>query len=94
MPHAYTKNQFVEQPAIGLFAELGWIAVSALGKLFGRSRGDETHSSPAESQSLLTSSPTITKHLLNIFSSGELAEDSVCSILEHTAADGKTFQTT
>ena len=24
MPHAYTKNQFVEQPAIGLFAEPGW----------------------------------------------------------------------
>jgi hypothetical protein len=27
----------------------------------------------------------ITKHLLNIFSTGEVAEDSVCSILEHTA---------
>ena len=38
--------------------------------------------------------PAITKHLLNICSTGELAEDSVCSILEHTAADGKTFQTT
>ena len=35
--------------------------------------------------------PAITKHLGNIFSSGELAEDSVCSILEHTAADGKTY---
>ena len=35
--------------------------------------------------------PAITKHLLNIFSSGELAEDSVCSILEHTAGDGKTY---
>jgi hypothetical protein len=30
--------------------------------------------------------PAITKHLRNIFSSSELAEDSVCSILEHTAA--------
>jgi hypothetical protein len=29
--------------------------------------------------------------LLNIFSTGELAEDSVCSILEHTAGDGKTY---
>jgi hypothetical protein len=35
--------------------------------------------------------PAITKHLLNIFDTGELAEDSVCSILEHTAGDGKTY---
>jgi len=28
--HAYTEDQLVEQPAIGLFAELGWTAVSAL----------------------------------------------------------------
>jgi hypothetical protein len=35
--------------------------------------------------------PAITKHLRNIFSSSELAEDSVCSILEHTAGDGKTY---
>ncbi len=24
MPHAYTEDQLVEQPAVGLFAELGW----------------------------------------------------------------------
>ena len=36
--------------------------------------------------------PAITKHLGNIFSTGELVEDSVCSILEHTAGDGKTYQ--
>lgn len=35
--------------------------------------------------------PAITKHLGNIFTSGELAEDSVCSILEHTAGDGKIY---
>ena len=35
--------------------------------------------------------PAITKHLGNIFETGELAEDSVCSILEHTAADGKKY---
>jgi type I restriction enzyme R subunit len=28
-PHAYTEDQLVEQPAIGLFAELGWQTVSA-----------------------------------------------------------------
>jgi hypothetical protein len=29
MSDAYTEDQLVEQPAIGLFAELGWTAVSA-----------------------------------------------------------------
>jgi hypothetical protein len=24
MPHAYTEDQLLDQPAIGLFAELGW----------------------------------------------------------------------
>ena len=33
--------------------------------------------------------PAITKHLKNIFESGELQENSVSSILEHTADDGK-----
>ncbi len=37
--------------------------------------------------------PAITKHLRNIFKSGELEESSVSSILEHTATDGKTYQT-
>ncbi len=35
MPHAYTEDQLVEQPAIGLFAELGWTVVSAEEELFG-----------------------------------------------------------
>jgi len=37
--------------------------------------------------------PAVTKHLKNIFDSGELKEDSVSSILEHTAADGKKYPT-
>lgn len=37
--------------------------------------------------------PAISKHLNNIFKSGELDEDSVHSILEYTAADGKIYQT-
>ena len=40
-----------------------------------------------------TKRPAITKHLLNIFKSGELDEDSVRSILEHTASDGKVYKT-
>jgi type I restriction enzyme R subunit len=35
MVHAYTEDQLVEQPAIGLFAELGWTTVSALDETFG-----------------------------------------------------------
>ena len=30
MSHAYTEDQLVEQPAIGLFGELGWATLSAL----------------------------------------------------------------
>ena len=63
--HAYTEDQQaqrtltrplpeeeeVEQPTIGLFAELGWTTLSASEEVFG-SR-DETHPFSAESQSLL-----------------------------------------
>ena len=35
MSHAYTEDQLVEWPAIGLFAELGWTTVSALDETFG-----------------------------------------------------------
>ena len=37
--------------------------------------------------------PAITKHLINIFNSFELEENSVSSILEHTAEDGKIYDT-
>jgi len=40
-----------------------------------------------------TQRPAITKHLHNIFKSKELQESSVCSILEHTAKDGKVYAT-
>lgn len=33
--HAYTEDQLVEQPAVGLFAALGWETVSALDETFG-----------------------------------------------------------
>jgi len=35
MSHAYTEDQLVEQPAIGLFAELGWQTMSAIEEVFG-----------------------------------------------------------
>ena len=37
--------------------------------------------------------PAISKHLNNIFKSGELDENSVYSILEYTAGDGKVYKT-
>jgi hypothetical protein len=35
MPHAYTAEQLVEEPAIGLFGELGGQTVSAMEEVFG-----------------------------------------------------------
>lgn len=40
-----------------------------------------------------TQRPAITKHIANIFNSKELNRKSVCSILEHTASDGKVYKT-
>ncbi|ABM57326.1 virulence RhuM family protein [Verminephrobacter eiseniae] len=37
--------------------------------------------------------PAVSKHLKNIFETGELAEAAVVSILESTAADGKAYAT-
>ena len=34
----------------------------------------------------------VTKHLKNIFESGELSEESVCAKIAHTAEDGKKYQ--
>jgi len=34
-PHAYTEDQLFEEPAIGLFATLGWQTVSAMEETFG-----------------------------------------------------------
>ncbi len=40
-----------------------------------------------------TQRPAITKHLSNIYKSGELVEESTCSILEHMAQHGQRYQT-
>ncbi len=41
-----------------------------------------------------TKRPAITKHLANIYKSGELEEKSTCSILEHMGNDGTQRYTT
>lgn len=60
-------------------------------------RGDFSHDTIWANQAQIAQvfgvkRPTITKHLKNIFKSNELNEKSVCSILEHTANDGKTYK--
>lgn len=46
MSHAFSEDQLVEQPAIGLFADLGWQTLSAMEETFGTSGtlGRETKS--------------------------------------------------
>jgi len=61
-------------------------------------RGDFSHETIWATQAQIAQlfsvqRPAITKHFLNIFTSGELDEKSVCSILEHTAGDGKKYKT-
>ena len=36
---------------------------------------------------------TITRHIQNIYRDGEVEENAVCSFFEHTANDGKTYNT-
>lgn len=47
MPHAYTEDQVVEQPAIEHLAELGWQTMSSLERAFGVS-GWFDHETKAE----------------------------------------------
>lgn len=61
-------------------------------------RGDFTHETVWATQADIAKlfsiqRPAVTKHLKNIFDSKELSEKAVCSILEHTANDGKTYKT-
>jgi hypothetical protein len=39
-----------------------------------------------------TERSVVTKHLRNVFSTGELDKGSVCAKFAHTAEDGKTYQ--
>ncbi|MCX6152724.1 MAG: virulence RhuM family protein [Candidatus Kapabacteria bacterium] len=56
---------------------------------------DETFWLPQKAIAMLfgVEVPAISKHLKNIFESGELDENSVVSILETTASDGKKYKT-
>lgn len=57
-------------------------------------KGDTVWLTQAQIANLFgTKRPAITKHLRNIFGSDELNEKQVCSKMEHTAVDGKKYQT-
>jgi hypothetical protein len=43
-PEGYTEDRLVEQPAIELFAELGWATVSASEESFGSAEPSPQHS--------------------------------------------------
>jgi len=45
--HAYTEDQLVEQPAIQLFAALGWQTASAMEEVFG-ANGTLSRETPGE----------------------------------------------
>jgi type I restriction enzyme R subunit len=62
-PHAYSEDQLVEQPAIGLFAALGWQTLSALAETFG----------PAPPVPLLASGVALLPRLL----AGQMALDAM-----------------
>ena len=56
--------------------------------------GDNLWLSQAQIAALFgTSRPNITMHIKNIFTEGELQEDSVCKNFLHTAEDGKNYST-
>jgi len=59
MSHACTEDQLVEQPTIGLFAELGRTTVSALEETFGTTGtlGSETKGEVVLTRRIHRSSP-------------------------------------
>ena len=53
--HAYTEDQLVEQPAIGLFGALGWHTVSAQDETFGAGAASATLGRETKGEVVLTS---------------------------------------
>ena len=62
MSHAYSEDQLVEQPAIGLFEVLGWETVSAAEETFGASG---TLGRMAKSEALLSGRLRVALEKLN-----------------------------
>jgi type I restriction enzyme R subunit len=83
MPHAYTEDQLVEQPAVALFAALGWETLSAREEVFGPSGtlGRET-----KAQVVLEPRLRTALTCLNPTSSSEAIDIAVDSLTRDRAA--------
>ncbi len=86
-PHAYTEGHLVEQPAIELFADLGWQTVSALEETFGAggTLGRETRGEvvllPRMCEALARFNPSLPAEAINT-AIDELARDRSAMSLE------------
>ncbi|MDR3412383.1 MAG: type I restriction endonuclease subunit R [Formivibrio sp.] len=95
MSHSYTEDQLVEQPAIGLFAELGWQTVSASEEIFGAggTLGRETKGDvillPRLEAALKRLNPTL-PHEAIALALDELTRDRSAMLLE--AANREVYQ--
>jgi type I restriction enzyme, R subunit len=80
MPAGFTENHLVEQPALRLFEELGWVVVSAMDEVFGSNGtlGRETKSEvvliPKLRAALERLNPKLTVDAIN-FAVDELTRD-------------------
>src|SRR5687767_2912513 len=80
MSHAYTEDQLCEQPAIGLFAELGWRTVCATEEFFGR---DGTLQRETPGDVVLESVLRIALHRLN----PALLDEAITSAVDELVRD-------
>ncbi|WP_137807987.1 type I restriction endonuclease subunit R [Pseudomonas sp. G(2018)] len=93
--YAYSEDQLVEQPAIGLFADLGWQTLSALEETFGPSGtlGRETKSEVVLAARLRAAlcklNPTLPAEAISA-AIDELARDRSAMLAE--AANRETYQ--
>lgn len=93
--YAYSEDQLVEQPAIGLFADLGWQTLSAMEETFGASGtlGRETKSEVVLSARLRAAlcklNPTLPAEAISA-AIDELARDRSAMLAE--AANRETYQ--
>jgi type I restriction enzyme R subunit len=80
MPFSYTEDQLVEQPAIRLFAELGWTTVSALDEILG-----PTGTLGRETKSEVVLIPTLRAALERL--NPELPAEAINSAVDELARD-------
>lgn len=83
-PHAYTEDHLIEQPAIGLFSELGWKTVSAIDETFG-----STGSLQRETKSDVVLLPRLRAALANL--NPNLPSEAITSAIDELTRDRSTM---